>query len=84
MSRDRIQVVEVLSMNVRSCDTKSDTRFPLCILQKHLMVKNETWNLSLEVISWSFRFAAAAVFPVCRHDGSPWHASDGYRAHLQG
>ncbi|CAE7042233.1 unnamed protein product, partial [Symbiodinium sp. CCMP2592] len=84
LNRDRSQVAEVLSMNILSCETRSDTRFPLCILQKHLMVKNQTWNLILEVISWSFRFAAAGVFPRCRHDGSPWHASDGYRAGKQG
>ncbi|CAE7340053.1 unnamed protein product [Symbiodinium necroappetens] len=33
-------------------------RFPLCIVQKHLIVKNETWNRVLDVVSWSFRFVS--------------------------
>ena len=47
-----------LSMNVLSCKTRCDTRFPLCIVQKHLIVKNETWNRVLDVVSWSFRFVS--------------------------
>ena len=84
LNRDRTQVVEVLSMNVLSCSSRSDTRFPLCLVQKHLMVKNATWNCIMEVVAWSFRFAAAGVFPSHRHDGSPWHATDGWRARLEG
>lgn len=56
----------------------------MCGLTKRFMVKNETYDMILEIIVWSLRFCALGVFPSSRHDGEAWMPEDARRRALGG
>ncbi|CAE7224502.1 unnamed protein product [Symbiodinium sp. CCMP2592] len=76
ITRDRTQSAEVLSLNILSHSQRGALRFPLALMQKHLMLKEFTWDAVLSIMAWSFAFLAAGISPSSRHDGTAWLPSD--------
>ncbi|CAE7296835.1 unnamed protein product [Symbiodinium sp. CCMP2592] len=76
ITRDRTQSAEVLSLNILSHSQRGALRFPLALMQKHLMLKEFTWDAVLSIMAWSFAFLAAGISPSSRHDGMAWLPSD--------
>ena len=72
LTRDRAQSAELLTLNKLTSAKRGALRLPLAMMQKHLMVKQATWDGVLAIMAWSLQHAAAGTFPCSRHDGAPW------------
>ena len=74
LTRGRAQSAELLTLNILTSAKRGALRLPLAMMQKHLMVKQATWDGVLAIMAWSLQHAAAGTFPCSRHDGAPWSA----------
>ena len=80
MNFDRSQSLEVFTMLLPGLNGDNGKyRFPLTCCPKKYIVKTESKDDMLAIISWSFQCLAAGRFPNSRHDGSPWLAEDSWR-----
>jgi hypothetical protein len=75
--------IQVASLNVLSASKEENRqrRLPLMVLRKSRFCGCgcggfDTLQSVFEVVAWSFRCLADGVAPSCRHDGSPFTASD--------
>jgi hypothetical protein len=76
---DRTQSLETITMNFPFLmDNKF--RIPICGIEKGFVAKGETFDCILEIIAWSLTLLGEKQWPTCRHDGSPWNLSDGWRS----
>ena len=76
---DRSESIETLSLNLpgQAGDYKQ-LRLPMVAFAKKHTCEH-TWEDICSVLAWSFQILATGIPPVCRHDGSPWLASDRWR-----
>lgn len=82
---DRTQSLETIAMSFPGLVGKGKhVRIPLFGLEKHFVVKGETFNSIMEVVKWSLTMLAAGQRPTCRHDNGEWRPSDKCRAKLSG
>ena len=80
MNFDRTQSLEVFSLSLPGLsETNRNLRFPITVVPKKYVVKNDTKDDICAVIAWSFQQLAAGRFPVFRHDEDKWLASDAWR-----
>ena len=84
LTRERSQSAELLTLNILTSAKWGALRLPLAMMQKHLMVKQATWDGVLAIMAWSLQHAAAGTFPCSRHDGAPWTPADKWRRGLSG
>ena len=81
---DRTESAHVVSINLPGVGGAfSRMRIPICVLPSQKMVQ-ETMDAILEVVAWSLRHLQAGTHPECRHDGSPWNATDKSRSQKHG
>jgi hypothetical protein len=73
--------LELFSLNF-PCAVKDGLRVPFTALQRKHLVKHETYNAVMDVLTWSLKCLALGVFPQCRHDGSEWLPSDSTRSKM--
>ena len=77
---DRTASVMVISLNLPGVGKEyTRMRIPLLCMPSH-MVTSETMDGIMEVFAWSMRHLLSGTNPICRHDGSPWEASDAQRS----
>lgn len=57
-------------------------RIPFTSAQKNHLVKHETYNAILEVLSWSLKHLAWGTFPITRHDGTAFDKGETWRSNL--
>ena len=82
---DRTCSLEAVTLNMPGLSgSNAGLRLPLCVLPKHYVAKDKTFDDILKVLSWSFVWAANGVFPPNRHDLSPWTSGDRWRKHKAG
>jgi hypothetical protein len=82
---DRSQSMEILSLLLPGqSNSQKQLRVPVTCINKKFLLKGETWEQILAVMSWSFQQLAIGEHPRSRHDGSDWLASDRCRAKLAG
>ena len=76
---DREESIETFSLNLpgQAGDYKQ-LRLPLAAFAKKHICEH-TWCDICEVLVRSFQILATGIAPVCRHDNSPWLASDRWR-----
>ena len=81
---DRTESAHVVSINLPGVGGKfARMRIPICVVPSRKMC-DETMDAILEVTAWSLRHLQAGFHPECRHDGSPWNASDKWRSKTHG
>ena len=71
---DRNETIDVLSLSLPG-QANTTLRIPLVVLP-HSRVCAETWQDVFAIIKWSLTILATGAWPTCRHDGTPWNASD--------
>lgn len=82
---DRSKSVEVLTLNLPGLPGKlKEMRLPLTGLLKQWLIKNETFDDILSVVSWSMQCSAMGIMPTARHDGSAFLSSDHRRKKSSG
>ncbi len=57
-------------------------RIPFTSVQKIHLVKHETYNAILEVLSWSLKHLAFGTLPSMRHNGEDFGKSETFRARM--
>jgi hypothetical protein len=72
--------LELFSLNF-PCSSDG-LRVPFTAVQRRHLVKHETYNAVLAILTWSLNCLAGGVNPQCRHDKTPWRASDSSRSKL--
>ena len=81
---DRSKSVETVSTNLPGLSGAfAGLRVPNVAIPHDLMCE-DTWDDVMEVLSWSWKHAAAGVRPTARHDESAWKGSDKTRRKKQG
>ena len=79
-----LESAHVVSINLPGVGGKfARMRIPICVVPSRKMC-DETMDAILEVTAWSLRHLQAGFHPECRHDGSPWNASDKWRSKTHG
>ena len=80
---DRTESIEVYSWNLPGqAGAWSRLRVPIIGISKKSVASRSTHDDILTVVAWSLGQLLAGVHPKTRHDGSPWSASDNWRAKL--
>lgn len=81
---DRTESVETFSLNFPGLSGDyRNLRMPLTAISRK-QVSGNTWRDIMTVLAWSFQHCAAGVFPLHRHDGTPWLPTDRKRMPLAG
>ena len=74
-NNNRTHSLEMLSLAILSSSDQS-LRIPLCGFPKHLQASQKTWQAIFSVVKWSLESAAAGLYPISRHDGTPFETTD--------
>ena len=72
---DRGETIDVMSLSLPGIGEFKNLRIPLIVLP-HSRVCAETWEDVFAIFKWSLTVLATGVWPIARHDGSPWLQSD--------
>jgi hypothetical protein len=72
---DRNETIDVISLSLPGIKAYKTLRIPLVVLP-HSRVCSDTWEDVFGIIKWSLTILASGRWPTCRHDESPWNASD--------
>ena len=75
---DRSKSFEVISLQILSA-ASSSMRFPVAVVPKHWMQKQETWDSLWCILKWSLQAAASGLWPANRHDGTAFGALENHR-----
>lgn len=74
---DRNETIDVISLSFPGIKERT-LRIPLVVLP-HSRVCSETWLDVFEIVKWCLTILATGVWPLARHDGSPWKDTDNCR-----
>ena len=76
---DRTKSVEVWSLNIPGISEWQALRLPLVTLFKQFVITENTFDDVLTVLAWSMQHLALGVYPLHRHDGTPFGQKDAKR-----
>ena len=78
---DRSQSIECFTMSLPGIDGEwENMRMPIWATNKKFLVRHNTFDDVLTVVTWSLRCLAIGVMPSKRHDLSAWLPTDGLRS----
>jgi len=72
---DRGETIDVMSLSLPGIGEFKNLRIPLIVLP-HSRVCAETWEDVFAISKWALTVLATGLWPIARHDGSPWLQSD--------
>ena len=82
---DRSESLECFTVHLPGQTGKyRDLRIPCCVLNKKFVLKDETFDDIMSVLTWSFEQLALGTMPVKKHDGSPFAKQDKKRKKAAG
>lgn len=82
---DRSQSVETVSLNFPGHTAElANLRLPVSAIMKKFMLKHDTVDDILSIVSWSLQCALDGNMPARRHDGTPWDKTDSWRKKFSG
>ncbi len=82
---DRSSAVDMLTMGLPGLEGKwADLRIPLVTVEHCWVLKHESFDDILELITWSLQQCAIGVFATERQDKQPWKNSDAKRKVMAG
>ena len=77
---DRTQSLECITLSFPGLQgSNKNIRVPITVLNRRFIIKDQTFEDILEVLSWSFICLSNGRFPLRRHDGSSWGHTDKQR-----
>ena len=79
---DRSQSIECFSLSFPGLTNTAwgTLRIPLFGINKKFIIKSQTLDDALQVVSWSFNALASGQWPCKRHDNKAWLPTDSKRA----
>ena len=72
---DRSESLEVFSLSLPGVKGHENLRIPLAAIQKRFLLKFQTFDDILQVVTWSLKFCALGIFPTRDVDDSEFQSA---------